>query len=109
MALTITISDKSVFGNKKVRLGTIAFDSSYPTYGESYTAAMFALSKINQLVVFPSGGYTIEPDTTNLKLVVKGQRADSTSSGVVTLEEVDNTTNLSTLTGVPFIIFGTGG
>ena len=109
MGLTITISDKSVFGNKKVRTGTIAFDSSYPTGGEVYTAAQFALSKIKQLQVFPKSGYLFEDDATNKKLKVLGMNPTSTSSGVIALEEVANTTNLSTLTGVPFFISGYGG
>lgn len=110
MALTVTIATdgKSVFGNKHVRMGVITFDDSYPTDGESYTAAMFALGKIRKLFVFPRDGYMPDVDDANSKIKVYGTRPDSTSSGVQTMYEVGNTENLSAIS-FDFIVFGIGG
>jgi len=49
MALTVTIPDgaKSVFGNKRITVGTIAFDSSYPTGGEALVAGDIGFDKID--------------------------------------------------------------
>jgi hypothetical protein len=49
MALTITIPDagRTVIGNKRLTIGTIAFDSSYPTGGEALTAGDLGLDKID--------------------------------------------------------------
>ena len=51
MALTITVPDagRTVIGNKRLVMGTIAFDSSYPTGGEALTAANLGLDKIDHI------------------------------------------------------------
>jgi hypothetical protein len=51
MALTITVPDagRTVIGNKRLVIGTIAFDSSYPTGGEALTAANLGLDKIDHI------------------------------------------------------------
>ena len=51
MALTITIPDagRTVIGNKRLVIGTIAFDSSYPTGGEALTATNLGLDKIDHI------------------------------------------------------------
>ena len=41
MALTFTKQAAGVIGDKRYWLGTVAFDSSYPTGGEALTAANF--------------------------------------------------------------------
>ncbi|MHC4748741.1 MAG: hypothetical protein ACYTFW_02595 [Planctomycetota bacterium] len=106
MALTVTIDDKSVFGNRKVRMGSIAFDSSYPTDGEPFTAAMFALSKIKKLRVYPAAGYVVEVDHTNSKVKVFWNDYDAGADAA--LIEVTNATNLSTLS-CEFDAYGIGG
>jgi hypothetical protein len=49
MALTITVPDagRTVIGNKRLTIGTIAFDSSYPTGGEAFTPEDIGLDKID--------------------------------------------------------------
>lgn len=47
----------------------ITFDSSYPTGGESLTAAMLGLASVLFAVVTPSGGYAFEYDYTNSKVI----------------------------------------
>jgi hypothetical protein len=51
MALTITVPDagRTVIGNKRLVIGTIAFDSSYPTGGEALTATNLGLDKIDHI------------------------------------------------------------
>jgi len=51
MALTITVPDagRTVIGNKRLVIGTIAFDSSYPTGGEALTAGDLGLDKIDHI------------------------------------------------------------
>lgn len=52
MALTLS-NDKAantVWGNKRVRVYDVTFDSSYPTGGESLTPADVGLKKIEQVI-----------------------------------------------------------
>ncbi|MEM2125708.1 MAG: hypothetical protein QXQ53_04855 [Candidatus Methanosuratincola sp.] len=60
MSLSITINDHTIFGNKRFVTFTIAFDSSYPTGGESLTAANLGLSSIDFLLVEPAHGLLFE-------------------------------------------------
>jgi hypothetical protein len=108
MGLTISITDKLVFGNKKVRLGTVTFDSSYPTGGEAYTAGLFGLSKLRKVRVDPKGGYTFDVDTANSTIKVFGVRIDSTSTGIIRQEEMSNGTDLSSVVA-EFEVYGYGG
>lgn len=53
MALTITTPVEgadTVFGNKRVKVRDIEFDSSYPTGGESLVASDVGLTKIEQFI-----------------------------------------------------------
>ena len=69
MPLTITVVSRHQVADYDVVKGTIAFSSSYPTGGESYSsAAKFGLSRITRLKVFPVQGYTFEHDATNKKI-----------------------------------------
>lgn len=81
MALTFTLSGdwSSVEGPRRKSRGTIAFDSSYATGGESFTPANVGLRVIEQLVVEPTNGYYFEYDISGQLLkVFKAQ-----SSGVI--------------------------
>ena len=51
MALTITIPDagRTVIGNKRLTIGTITFDSSYPTGGEDLVPGDLGLDKIDHI------------------------------------------------------------
>lgn len=95
----------TTFGSKKVSFGTLSPSSSYATGGESYTANKFQFGKILKLYVFPSGGYMAEVDHDNKKVKILGQRADSTSSGVIKLEEVSSGSDLSSQE-FPYIAIG---
>jgi hypothetical protein len=107
MALTISVSNKMSFGNKKMYSGTITFDNSYAgSGGEVYTNAQFALRVIEELVVSPKDGYVFEVDLTNKKIIVREQSPAATSSGP--LSEVTATDDLSSV-APRFLAIGYGG
>lgn len=104
MALTIAFDDQSRMDRKSIRVGTIAFDSSYPTDGEALAAADLNLRGITWLMVSPKSGYVFEYDYTNSKL--KAFYGDNNNASDGPLVEVPNTTNLSTLTDAKFFAIG---
>ena len=65
MALTVAISQNTVFGDKNIVTGTLAFDSSYPTGGESLTAANLGLSILDFILIQTTKGLMFEYDYTN--------------------------------------------
>ena len=68
MALTITVDTggHSIVGNKRMVVGVIAFDSSYPTGGETLTANNIGLGIIDAIAFTGTGhlGYIYYTDTT---------------------------------------------
>lgn len=85
-----------------IESGTVAFDNSYPTGGEAVT---FSVPVANIISVFfaPYGGrlYTYERATEKIKAwFCRG----GTASGV--LVEVSNTSDLSAMSNVPYLLFG---
>lgn len=91
-------------GNKTWTLGYWTFDSSYPTGGEARPTTA-GIERIRRLVSAGGGttatglGYDFELDKVNQKIVVTW--ANAGTAGV--LLEVTSTTDLSALTGVPFL------
>lgn len=73
MALTVTLSGDwlSSIGNKRAVSGTITFDSSYDSGGESLTAANIGLGRIER-IEFNQGedGYVFEYDYSASKVIV---------------------------------------
>jgi hypothetical protein len=97
MALTVSLNRPTVFGDAKVASGTITFDSSYPTNGESLTAADLALSQVDVFIPAgpardANGAVAVDYDHANSK--VKAYWVDTTVDGAEQAEVV-NTTNLS--------------
>jgi len=102
MALTFTEKTQGVFGDMRYWLGTVAFDSSYPTGGESVTAAMVAGMAVEvQGVLVDSGSALVaqkrvswDPSTAKLVIYIedgtsgKEAEAGSTSdqSGMVDIQ-----------------------
>jgi len=68
MALTISVVERTVFGNKRIVIADVDFDSSYPTGGESLQASDVGLKAIDFLQATPKSGYIFEYDYTNEKL-----------------------------------------
>jgi hypothetical protein len=88
MGLTITPITRSVFGNKRVVLADVTFDSSYPTGGESITPAVLGLSDIDAIFTNGAKGWGVVYDKANAKLMAYGSTAGT---------EITDTTNLSAL------------
>ena len=65
MGLTITEIDVSVMGNKRVVTCNIAFDSSYPTGGESLPPSAVRLREVTMALIAGNSGYSFEYDYDN--------------------------------------------
>ena len=87
MALTITVSRRHTAGQQHIVSGTIAFDSSYPTGGESFTAANLGLRTVDLMLFSPTSGFTFEYDYTNSKVLVYTQGVAHGAAGAVTLDD----------------------
>lgn len=102
MALVLTIVQKQEISsqfdsNKKQVLATAAFDSSYPTGGETVLLSQVGLGSVDSFNVFSSLGNTFSYDAGTGKLLayVAGTGA-----------EVANGVDLSGQTAVPCVIVG---
>lgn len=72
----------------------ITFDASYPTGGESLTAADCGLSSIIAMQAHVAAGFVFEYDLTNSKLIAFW--VDTTTDGAA-MAQVANTTNMATV------------
>lgn len=70
MAVVIALLKRSKNLSLHQNIAEITFDNSYPTGGESVTAAQFGLQSIDMVVLSGSGGYIAEYDYTNNKIKV---------------------------------------
>lgn len=79
MALTFTETGRDVWGSHQIRFGSMAFDASYPTGGEAFTAADFDLVQIVDFNVTSTDDakYRASVDLANSK--VKLYEEDGTS------------------------------
>lgn len=78
---------------------TVAFDSSYQTGGEPFTAADLGFAVLPRWIDVQSrSGYVFQVDRTNLKIIAYYGDNNNASDGP--LIEVPNTTDLSSITGV---------
>lgn len=68
--LTVSSTDWGNWGNKRARMFTVAFDSSYASGGESLDYKVYNMAAVDQVIVFGKGGYQFEYDKTNKKLKV---------------------------------------
>jgi len=112
MALTITYRSQTYKTDNKFLAhiasrggfvaGSIAFDNSYPTGGESFDLRGQFNGKDPYLVLFEANsGYVFQYDYTNRKV-----KAYYTSTSGGALVEVPNAADLSSLTDVRFVAFG---
>ena len=97
MALTIANPQNArdttgVPGDMKYTIKTITFDSSYPTGGESITAADVGMESIALVLFSPDkNGFVPQFDYTNSKIALYSAGADEETG----LDELANTTNAS--------------
>jgi len=107
MSLTVTLKegrsvlDKCSLGLKMLA-GSIAFDSSYPTGGESLDLSGYFPNAVHLVLIEPQAGYVFVYDYTNKKVMAYWTGA---TTGAV-LAQITDTTNLSALSAVHFIAFG---
>lgn len=106
MALAYTVSDSRVVGTEREVRGTVAFDASYPTGGESLSglAAACGLSLVNDVKFFPHEGFVFEWDSANAKVLAYYGDNDNASDGA--LVQVPNTTDISAQAAVQFVAKG---
>jgi hypothetical protein len=105
MAVTVTKRQSYNTGNVNAVVADIAFDSSYPTGGESLTKTDLGfVTGVEFLLAEPASGYSFEYDHTNEKLIARYADYDAAADGA--LIQVPNTTDLSAVTGVRVIAFG---
>lgn len=95
MALSFSKVSATTWGNKRVRIYDVTFDSSYPTGGEPLAASDVGLRKIEQVLsdagAKNSAGTSSIPvryDYTNSKL--QGYEYNGASAGVARLQELAN-------------------
>ena len=72
MALTVSITSSSVFGDRQARFATVTLDSSYPTGGEALSAAQLNLAQLDEVVIHSANVATKRAvwDRTNSKILV---------------------------------------
>ena len=69
MALTITVNKRGIIGDLRYADISLAWDSSYPTGGESLTPADAGFDSFHVVTAHQKSGYTFEMDYTNNKLL----------------------------------------
>ena len=87
---------------------TAAFDSSYPTGGESVNLSDY-VSEIVFAAAQPKNGYVFEIDEAGFAvgtLAIKVLHVDMDAVADSALVEVADTTNLASLTGVSVLVIG---
>jgi hypothetical protein len=101
MALTVAVTKKWQNSDASAYecVGTIAFDSSYPTGGEALDIGS-ASEVILHVQAGPKSGYVFEFDYANQKLLA--YYADNNNASDGALIQVPDTTDLSAVTGVRF-------
>lgn len=105
MAASVSINTgPEVPGNRKIVIGTVTFDSSYPTGGEAISLVDLGLTRLDWLIVNPNNGYHPTWDGSTTAPKIKMFWVDTTVDGSPQLE-VTATTNLSTTT-VSFLALG---
>lgn len=113
MSLTVALDNRKVTESsrgKGVITGTIAFDSSYPTGGESLSGITAYFKDLESIVFESQSGYAFEFDETNDKVKVylpSGTPAIAITAGpplLITEEIVTVTSNVGALANVPFYI-----
>ena len=80
MGLTVTNLRNDNVGNSKMVWGNLAFDSSYPTGGESLTGLMVGLSTIDVMRADAKSGYLFEYNYTTQKLMAYNFAASGAST-----------------------------
>ena len=95
MAASVSIATgPEVPGNRKIVIGTVTFDSSYPTGGEAISLVDLGLTRLDTLFVAPNGGYMPTWNASTTAPKIKMFWVDTTTDGAA-LAEVPSTTDVS--------------
>lgn len=106
MALTFTKTASGVFGDKRYWVGTVAFDSSYPSGGETVSASDVEMTLAVDAVI-PSAQSSLVPtkvvsyDPSTGKLVVN---VEDGTTGI--MAEAGNGTDQSDVVDVQVFVLG---
>lgn len=102
MALTVTKTGdwQITAGNVRMSRVAIAFDASYPTGGESLTAADLGLRVIDFISIQPQSGFVFEYDYTNNKVLAYSQGAAHATAGSATLDDYAVTAGPGVTSGI---------
>lgn len=107
MALTLTETKQSVFGDLRVWIGTVAFDSSYPTGGEAVVYTDIPGFQVEIITVLVGAQSALVPtkvvswDPSTGKLVIN---VEDGTSGISA--EAANTSDQSGVVDVPIVVLG---
>ena len=110
MALTVTVTDETVFGDKKIVFATVGFDNSYDAGGELLTPASLGLNTIENVVVLNSNasgyglGVAAGTSAVNKKLKVYTHTSHTHTLAPTVAEQVTVTSDVGTLAAVPAVI-----
>lgn len=95
MALTLSSDTPTIRGQQKVWEGTVTFDNSYPTGGESFTPGDAGFVSFDRVQVDSVGGYVFAYDESNEKILAYW--VDTTVDGAP-MAQVSNAEDLSSVT-----------
>ncbi len=87
MALTVAITERSQSGNKLVNRGTVAFDASYSTGGESLTANQVALRILDTISFEVQEGFSFEYDYSNATVIARCPAIVTGAAGALTIDD----------------------
>lgn len=104
MANTYTLLFKGEVEGRRMHVYTIAFDDAYPTGGEAVTADNVGLTRIDNAIIAPAGGFVFQWDQANSK--IKAYWVDTSTDGAAMAEVVDTTDINASLTAILGIFFG---
>jgi hypothetical protein len=81
MALTLTVNNEGVVGDLRYKVLSVAFDSSYPTGGESLTPGDLGWDSIALLLASPTGGLSFDYNYSGELLLAYEQGLTTGSTG----------------------------
>jgi hypothetical protein len=103
MAAVATVTERyGIGGTATLYVGTVAFDSSYPTGGEAIDLA--GNESVDIMLCSHEDGYSFLWDRANQKLLV--YYVDNNAAGDSAQIQVPDTTDISSITACPFIAIG---
>lgn len=105
MAMTATRSFELRGNFKRQVVGTLAFDTTYPTGGEALTINQLGLTRLDEMHVSPSEGLVFEWDRSAATPKILAYWVDTSVDGAP-MAQVTTDTDLAAWSTVPFIAYG---